>query len=139
MQILNKKINSTGVSISLSVTSFTQVYSVLVSYVVIQSNFGKVYGGSYKFENYDQFPTESLRSISHSPQVYIDQLWGRIYGLSGFVVNSNSLELDFDSGDFKSIFNFKVNNFWKYFSYEYVFFLGGLCSDCEGYPIYYLG
>ena len=49
VQILNKKINSTGISVSLSVTSFTQVYSILISYVVFQSNYGKVYGGFYKY------------------------------------------------------------------------------------------
>jgi hypothetical protein len=59
--------------------------------------------------------------------------------LSGFIINSNSNQLSFDSGDFTSVYNININNFWKYFSYEYVFFLGGLCSDCNGYPIYYLG
>jgi hypothetical protein len=111
----------------------------LISYVAFQQNFGKVYGGSYTFENYDQFPTAAARSASHSPQVLINQLWARINGLSGFIINSNPNELTFDTGDFTSVYNIKINNFWKYFSYEYVFFMGGLCSDCEGFNIYYLG
>lgn len=49
VQLLNKRVTSTGISITVSVTSATQVYSLLISYVAYQQNFGKIYGGSYTF------------------------------------------------------------------------------------------
>lgn len=49
VQLLNKKVTSTGISVTLSVTSATQVYSLLISFVAFQPNFGKLYGGSYIF------------------------------------------------------------------------------------------
>jgi hypothetical protein len=68
-------------------------------------------------------------------------MWARIYGISGFIINSNTFDIKFDGGDYynSSIFSIKINNYWKYFSYEYIFFLGGICSDCEGFNIFYLG
>jgi hypothetical protein len=87
--LLNKRLSPTGISLTITVTSSTQVYNLLISYVAYQPNFGKIYGGSYTFENYDQFPTAVARSATHSPQVLVGQLWGRINGLSGFIINSN--------------------------------------------------
>jgi len=49
VQLLNKRVNSTGITLTLSVTSATQVYSLLISFVAFQQNFGKVYGGFYIF------------------------------------------------------------------------------------------
>ena len=49
VQLINKKVIATGISLTLSVTSTTQLYSLLISFVAFQPNFGKLYGGCYTF------------------------------------------------------------------------------------------
>lgn len=131
----------TGLIITISVTSSTQVYEALISYVVFCSNSTFAKGAEYVYNHYMDVSVATQNYTIYSAQVKTNQILGIIQGISGFIINSNQVNLQFKT-DFQSdfgIFNFTINLYWKYVAYDYVIFLGGICADCSGHLIYYNG
>ena len=92
-------------------------------------------GGWYVYNSYEQASSSTLRQLSHTPKATLNQVNSKILGLSGFVINSNTFAVSFTTNASSTDLIFNLNDYWKYVSYEYFFFLGGPCSNCLSYPI----
>ncbi len=71
----------------------------------------------------------------YSAQVKTNQIQGLFQGISGFILTSNQISIQFFA-NFHSdtrIFNFTFNSYWKYVAYDFIIFLGGVCADCSGH------
>ena len=116
------------------VTSNTQVFNVLISYVVFVPVLNTMIGGQFSYEGFNQISSSALRQLSHTPKASFHQVNSKILGLSGFLIISNDFAISFTGRASQTDLIFTLNDYWKYASYEYFFFLGGACSNCPSYP-----
>ena len=89
LQITSSSTNSSGIRVTISVTTITQVNSIYISYIAYQSTNLKVISGSYSYD-----PNNGL-GFSHAPLVLIPRNYARVYGITGFIINHNQQKITF--------------------------------------------
>lgn len=134
MQIINTAINVTGIAVTISVTTATQVQALFVSYIAMGSQFADVFIGNYNYETYD--PTTTL---AHAPAVDVSKNLIDFYGFSGFILNNNGADFKLSSLWNGVNFNFTSNSNFRYVNFNYFFLVGTACSHCDGFPILHDG
>lgn len=70
----------------------------------------------------------------------MEKSYSRIFGLTGFIITYYSQRVIFSTKWDGSTFYFDLgigNQYVKYLSYQYLFFTGSSCSQCNGYQIVY--
>lgn len=83
LQIGQSSVNTSGITVTLSVTTITQVNSIYVSYVAYQEPKLKIIYGSYIYD-----PTNG-QGLIHAPLSYIPRNYARLYGITGLIINYN--------------------------------------------------
>jgi hypothetical protein len=132
VSIINKAINATGISVTIEVTTVTQVHSLFVSYIAYGTGFSGFVSGNYLFDTY--IPSASL-SYSISQNLTNDIV--DFYGFNGFILDNNGADFQLSAAWTGSKFNFVTKSNYRYVNFNYFFWIGTSCSDCSGYPIYY--
>lgn len=133
-QIISSSANITGIAVSISVTTSTQVNSLYISYVAFQQSTLAIMGGGYV---YDAITDGVNNALYYAPETIIPKNFARIYGLTGFLLMYNKNRINFNTrwDGFAFNFNFGDKNLLKYFSFSFIFFTGSQCQDCVGYQI----
>ena len=76
--------------------------------------------------------------LSVTPPTNIPRSYARLYGISGFIINYNAQRLQYNSKwdgfSFSFLFG-SSTSLVRYFSFNYIFFVGSECSDCPGYQL----
>ena len=85
LQIIGTTANEQGISITLSVTTSTQVNSIYVSFVAFQKTSLQIIGGGFTYD-----VTEKNNGLYFAPETNIPRNFARLYGLTGFLLNHNS-------------------------------------------------
>lgn len=89
LQITGSTTNSSGITVTFSVTTITQVNSIYISYITYQETSLKVISGSYFYDSANGL------GFSHSPLALIPRNYARIYGITGFIINYNQQKIIF--------------------------------------------
>ena len=134
VQIINKEINETGIAVTISVTTITQVHSLLVSYIGYGSEFSNIYVGNYLFDTY--LPSANL---IHAPVSNVSGNVVDFYGINGFILNNNGADFRIATTWNGNQFRFNTLSNFRWLSFNYIFILGAGCTACKGYPILYDG
>ena len=134
VQIINTSVNVTGIAVTISVTTATQVQALFVSYIAIGSAFKDAYFGSYDYITYD-----ATTQLTHSTSVDLSNNLVDFYGFNGFILNNNGADFKLSSKWNGVQFNFESNSNFRYVNFNYLFIVGSACSHCDGYPIFYNG
>lgn len=74
----------TGIAITVSVTTVTQVQTLFVSYIAFGSDLENIFIGNYTYDTY--VPSAVL---THVPSVSLRENVGDFYGFNGFIINNN--------------------------------------------------
>ena len=117
-----------------SLTTITQVHSIVVSYVVWDETDLNLVNGNYIL------PDDIGIEISHSPFNEIGRSYARIFGITGFIILHKDQEIQFNTKwtGSKFLFVFDISRpLVRYLSYQYIFFMGSVCASCPGRPYYF--
>lgn len=117
---------------TISVTTATQIQSLFISYIAIDSTLTFAYLGNYLYSSYNP-----IAQLSHAPTTDLSSNIISFYGFNGFIVSNNQAAFQLSSVWNGLQFSFTTKSNYIYLSYNYFFYLGGPCTDCKGYPIYY--
>ena len=112
-------------------TTITQVHGLHISFVAWSTSSLNIGAGNYVYEFQGGY------EIAHTPMTSIGVNYARIHGLSGFIINHNSQSIDFSTTWTGNRFVFDLGAsqaLTQYFSFNYIFFMGSQCTDCNGYP-----
>lgn len=132
IQLINTEINSTGIAVSITVTTVTQIQSIFISYIGWGSEFTEIHTGSFLFDTY-----VASASLAHTPSVNLTKNLVDFYGFNGFILNNNGADFKLSTSWTSNQFKFTTNSNYRYLSFNYFFVLGGSCTQCKGYPIFY--
>ena len=89
IQLSSSSTNTSGIALTMSVTTITQVNSIYVSYTVYQTTNLKVVHGVYAYD------PNNGQGFSHSPATNIPRNYARLYGITGFIINYNAQNMKF--------------------------------------------
>ena len=136
IQLSASSANVSGIAVTLSTTTITQVNSLYISYVAYQESSLRIASGNYAYD------PKNGEGFIHAPKVLIPRNYARIFGITGFIINFANQNIYFDTEWTSFEFHFKFDlgeQFAQYLSFEYLFFVGSECQDCAGYPYSYNG
>ena len=136
LQISASSTNTSGISVTFSVTTITQVNSIYISYIAYQETSLSLITGRYSYD-----PTSGY-GLAHTPNTMIPRNYARVYGISGFIINYNQQRIMFGTEWTGHEFYFHLGpsqTLVQYLSYQYIFFTGSECQDCPGYSISHEG
>ena len=135
VQIINATVLTNGVSLSITVTSVTQVYTIYISIVAYTSALTDVYAGTYTYDTF--FPASSLSTQING---YVPTPFAiSLYGFSGFIINNNGSNFSFRASLLSNTFSFMTSSSFNYLTFSYFFLNYTACFNCPGYPYYYIG
>ena len=77
--------NVTGVSVTISVTTATQIQALFVSYIAIDSTLTYAYFGSYLYSSYNP-----VGQLLYAPTTDLSTNLISFYGFNGFIVTNNN-------------------------------------------------
>jgi hypothetical protein len=92
VQIINEEVNVTGVSVTISVTTATQIQSLFISYIAIDSTLTYAYFGNYLYSSYNP-----VAQLSHAPTTDLSSNIISFYGFNGFIVSNNQAAFQLSS------------------------------------------
>ena len=130
--MINHEVNGTGIAITVSVTTVTQVQSLFVSYIAYGSDLENIYLGQYIYDAY-----AAAINLAHIPNVDISKNLVDFYGFNGFILGNNRNSFALTAKWSGNQFNFLTNSNYRYISFTYFFMLGSSCSNCKNNPIFY--
>ena len=136
LQLGSSVANTSGIAVTLSVTTITQVNSIYISYIAYQDTVLRVIHGSYAYD------LKTGEGLAHAPLTSVPRNYARLYGISGLIINFNYQSLYFSTLWTGHEFQFGLaasESLVQYLTYEYIFFAGSECEDCPGYPISFNG
>ena len=136
LQIAASSANVSGIAVTLSVTTITQVNSIYISYVAYQNTNLNIAMGSYAYD------PNNGEGFAHAPAITIPRNYARVYGITGFIINYNAQGITFKTEwtGFEFKFHLGISEeLTKHLTYHYIFFIGSECGDCPGYPISFNG
>jgi hypothetical protein len=84
VQIINEEVNVTGISVTISVTTATQIQALFISYIAIDSTLTYAYFGNYLYSSYNP-----VGQLSHAPSTDLSSNIISFYGFNGFIVSNN--------------------------------------------------
>lgn len=136
IQLGSSVANTSGIAVTLSVTTITQVNSIYISYIAYQDTVLRVIDGSYAYD------LKTGEGLAHAPIISVPRNYARLYGMSGLIINFNYQSVYFSTEWTGHEFHFGLGaseTLVQYLTYEYIFFAGSECEDCPGYPISFNG
>jgi cysteine-rich repeat protein len=134
VQVAVTSVSKQGISILISSTSATQVYSLFVSYVVYDPNIQNLVAGNYLYNRY-----VATNSLSHTPPIGVSNNNIAFHGFSGFILSNNKGNIALSGSLIKGNFTFASSSNLYYLSYNYFYLIGGPCGQCVGFGINYNG
>lgn len=130
VQIINQQVNVTGIAITVSVTTVTQVQSLFISYIAFSSSYTGASIGSYLYDSY--IPSSNL---FYTPQTSISINLAQFYGFNGFILSNGGSGFGLTVAWNGAQFGFTTQSNYQYISFNYFFIVGGPCSACKDFPI----
>ena len=91
LQISQASTNTSGITVSLSVTTITQVNSIYVSYIVYQTTYLEIAVGDYAYD------PNNGQGFTLTPPIPIPRNYARVYGITGFIINYNMQNVKFNT------------------------------------------
>lgn len=134
VQLLSNNVTAQGISLLISSTSATQIYSLFVSYVVYDPFILNLVAGTYVYNKYAPVTT-----LSFTPPIGVSNNNLAFHGLNGFIVSNNGAPFTLGATITKGNLTFASFSSIYYLSYNYFFLIGGPCGQCVGYYINYNG
>lgn len=89
IQIAASSANVSGIAVTLSVTTITQVNSIYVSYTAFQNTNLNIAMGAFIYD------PNNGQGFSHAPALTIPRNYARVYGITGFIINYNAQNINF--------------------------------------------
>lgn len=89
LQLTASSTNMSGIAVTLSVTTITQVNSIYISYIAYQATNLKVIEGFFTYDVNDG------KGFTSTPSPPIPRNYARIYGITGFIINYNRQNIYF--------------------------------------------
>lgn len=133
VQVSNVAVNTSGVSLSVTVTSNTKVFSVYLSLIAYDCTLQNVVASNYEYTAYFPNPSLSTALTYPLPNHSLD-----FYGVTGFLITNTGSSFLFETAFTSSAtFTFSTASNFQYLSFNYFFLNPPLCSNCPNYPIYY--
>ena len=132
VQVMNIAPAVGGVSIRITATTGTKVYTVVVSYIAWSAQAQGAFGSTYEYNSFAAMTTLSTTTFaSTSGNTH------EVYGFTGFIVGSGKFLLS--ATLINNAFSFTTATTFSYLSFSYLFISIPACSQCQGYPIAYNG
>lgn len=130
--MLKQSVTQAGVSLKITVTTSTKVFSVFVSAIAWSVQAQSVIANTYEYNSFAPLSQTKSNVLSFGQGTTHD-----VYGFAGFIVTNGKFML---GADFSSnTFSFNTATTFQYLSFSYFFITGTPCSDCPGYPYPYNG
>ena len=130
VQVAVTSVSKQGISILISSTSATQVYSLFVSYIVYDPNIQNLVAGNYLYNKY-----VATSALSHTPPIGVSKNNIAFHGFSGFILSNNKGNVALSGSLIKGNLTFASSSNLYYLSYNYFYLIGGPCGQCVGFSI----
>ena len=89
IQLSQAVANTSGIAVSFSVTTITQLNSIYVSYIAYQGTYLELAVGGYKYD------PNNGQGFTLTPPSPIPRNYARAYGITGFIINYNMQNIQF--------------------------------------------